>query len=159
MINTSERSQTISRTASQLPQESPQHLSPTIRSIPLFLIFLSTTLRLLCPPKLLAPILPLLPLLSACLLNLGRMSHSNKSVSRLELLHSLDGVVDQSKACGLATTVLGAHAEDVDLVGSRFVDFGEFGTQVVLGDIGAVGVEDVAESTVSMFWGSFASTD
>ena len=73
------------------------------------------------------------------------MSHSDQSVSWLELLHGLDGVVDQREAGGLAATVLGAHAEDVDLVTVGFVDFGEFLAEVVLGDICAVGVEDVAE--------------
>lgn len=72
------------------------------------------------------------------------MSHSDESVSGFELLHGLNGVVDQGEASGLAATVLGAHAEDVDLVGIGLVNFGEFCSEVVLGDIGAVGVEDIA---------------
>ena len=63
---------------------------------------------------------------------------------RLEFLHRLDGVVDQGEAGGLAAAVLGAHAEDVDLVFVRLVDFGEFGAEVVFADVGAVGVEDIA---------------
>lgn len=114
-----------------------------MRSHPLFLVLLSRALHLLRSSKLLTPILPLLPLLSARLLDLGRVAHSHQSVSRLELLHGLDRVVDKGEACGLAATVPGAHAEDVDLVGGGFVDFGQFGAEVVLGHVGAVGVEDV----------------
>lgn len=110
----------------------------------LFLILLSSSLDLLSPSELLAPILPLLPLLSAGFLDLGRLAHSHKSVPWLEFLHGLNGVVDQRKTRGLATAVLGSHAEDVDLVGVGLVDFGQFGAEVVLGDVGAVGVEDVA---------------
>jgi hypothetical protein len=63
---------------------------------------------------------------------------------RLEFLHRFDGVVDQGESRGLAATVLCAHAEDVDLVFVGFVDFGEFGAEVVFANIGAIGVEDVA---------------
>lgn len=63
---------------------------------------------------------------------------------RLEFLHCLDGIVDKGKASGLATTVLSAHAEDVDLIFVGFVHFGEFGAEVIFGDIGAVGVQDIA---------------
>jgi hypothetical protein len=35
------------------------------------------------------------------------------------------------------------QAEDVDLVFVGFVDFGEFGAEIIFGDVGAVGVEDV----------------
>jgi len=116
----------------------------------LFLILLSRALNLLRPPKLLASILPLLPLLSARLLDLGRVAHSHQSVPWLELLHGLDAIVDEGEARGLAAAVLGSHAEDVDLISSGFVDFSEFGAEIVLGDVGAIGVEDVATEYVSI---------
>ena len=59
---------------------------------------------------------------------------------RFEFLHRLDGIVDEGKASGLATAVLSAHAEDIDLIFVGLVDFGEFGAEVVFGDVGAVGV-------------------
>lgn len=104
------------------------------------LLALLWSLNLLRTPKLLLPILPLLSLLSAGLLNLCSMAHSDKSVSWLEFLHRLDTVVNKCEAGGLAATVLGAHAENVDLLRVGLVDFGELGAEVILGDICAVGV-------------------
>jgi hypothetical protein len=72
------------------------------------------------------------------------MPHPHQSVVWFELLHGLDGVVDEGEAGGFAATICGAQAEDVDLVLVGFVDGGELISEVVLGDIGAVGVEDVA---------------
>ena len=92
---------------------------------------------------LLRTILPLFPLLSTRLLDLARLAHSNQSVVRLELLHRLNRIVDQGETCRLAAAVLGAHAEDVDLVFVGFVDFGEFGAEVVFFDVGAVRVQDI----------------
>jgi hypothetical protein len=45
------------------------------------------------------------------------------------------------------------HAEDIDLVFVGFVHLGKSGAQVVLGDIGAVGMEDItiARSLMSVF--------
>lgn len=62
---------------------------------------------------------------------------------RLELLEGLGGVVDQSEAGALATTVLCAETEDGDLVLVGLVQIGQLLTELVLGDVGAVGVEDV----------------
>jgi hypothetical protein len=62
----------------------------------------------------------------------------------LEFLHGLDRIVDEGKASGLATAVLGAHAEDVDLVFVGLVGFGQLGAQVILADVGSVGVQDIA---------------
>lgn len=81
--------------------------------------------------------------MSRGLLDLGRGTDSDESVSGLELLHRLDGVVDEGKAGGLAATVLGSHAEDGDLVGVGFVDFGEFGAEVIFRHVGAVGVQHI----------------
>jgi hypothetical protein len=114
-----------------------------------FLLVLARTLRLRRTPELLAPILPLFSLLSARLLNLSRMPHPHKSVVWFELLHGLDGVVDEGEACRFAATVGSTQAEDIDLVLVGFVDGGELVTEVVLGDVCAVGVEDVTGSYVS----------
>lgn len=63
----------------------------------------------------------------------------------LELLQGLGGVVDQSEASGLATTVLCAEPEDGDLVLVGLVQVGQLLTELILGDVGAVGVEDITE--------------
>jgi len=52
-------------------------------------------------------------------------------------------VVDQSETRALATTVLCPETENADLVLVGFVEFGEFASEFVLGDIGSVGVEDI----------------
>jgi len=66
---------------------------------------------------------------------------------RLELLQGLLGVVDQSEAGALATTVLCAEPEDGDLVLVGLVQVGQLLTELILGDVGAVGVEDVPGKT------------
>lgn len=82
-------------------------------------------------------------LLSAGTLGLGGHAHSDKSVLGLELLHGLGGVVDQGEAGGLATTELGAQAEDLDLVLLGLVHAAELLAELLLGDVGPAGVEDV----------------
>ena len=101
-------------------------------------------LILLRAPELLVPVLPLLPLLPARLLDLVRMPDPYQPVVWLELLHRLHAVVDQSKPRRFSTAEVCSHAEDVDLVLVRFVEFGEFGAEVVFGWVGFGGVEDVA---------------
>ena len=61
----------------------------------------------------------------------------------LELLQGLLGVVDQSEAGALATTVLRAEPENGDLVLVGLVQVGQLLAELVLGDVRAVGVEDV----------------
>lgn len=61
----------------------------------------------------------------------------------LELLQGLGGVVDEGKAGRLATTVLCAETEDGDLVLVGLVQVGQLLAELILGDVGAVGVEDV----------------
>ena len=63
---------------------------------------------------------------------------------RLELLQRLMAVVDEGEAGTLAATVLGAEPEAGDLVLVGFVEVGEFLAELVFGDVGAVGVEDVS---------------
>ena len=62
---------------------------------------------------------------------------------RLELLHRLDAVVDQSETRRFSATEVRPHAEDIDLLSIRFVEFGEFGAKVVFRRVGFGWVEDV----------------
>lgn len=82
-------------------------------------------------------------LLSASLLNLGGQANTDQAVVRLELLHGLGGVVDQGEAGGLSATKLGAQAKDRDLVLTSLVHASQLVAELVLGDVGAVGVQDV----------------
>lgn len=82
-------------------------------------------------------------LLSAGLLDLVGEADTDQAVVRLELLHGLGGVVDEGEASGLATTELGAQTEDGDLVLAGLVEAGELVTELILGNVGAVGVQDV----------------
>lgn len=82
-------------------------------------------------------------LLSAGLLDLLGQANTDQAVVGLELLHGLGGVVDESKAGGLATTELGAQTEDGDLVLASLVQAGELLAELLLGDVGAVGVQNV----------------
>jgi hypothetical protein len=87
-------------------------------------------------------------LLSAGLLDLGGLAVADEPVVGLELLHGLGAVVDEGKAGALATTVLGAETEDGDLVLVGLVQLGELLAELILGDVRAVGVQDV---TVQQF--------
>lgn len=61
----------------------------------------------------------------------------------LELLQRFPTVVDQSETCALATTILCSETKAGDLVFLGFVEAGKLFAQLVFGDVGAVGVEDV----------------
>lgn len=155
----------LSKTRKTVPTSSIDHAIPlprlsinttthgTITYSRLFLVLLSRTLRLRRTSELLGSVLSLLALLSAGLLDLGCVSHPDESVVGFEFLHRLDTVVDEGETGRLPTTVLRPHAEDVDLVFVGFVHLGKSGAQVVLGDIGAVGMEDitVARNIMSVF--------
>lgn len=93
-------------------------------------------------------------LLATGLLNLVGSTDANQTVVRLELLQGLLGVVDQGEAGALATTILCAEAEYGDLVLVGLVQVGQLLAELVLGDIGAVGVEDVPKNDriVSRVW-------
>jgi hypothetical protein len=82
-------------------------------------------------------------LLSAGLLDLGGLAVTDEPVVGLELLHGLGAVVDEGEAGALATTVLGAETEDGNLVLVGLVQLGELLAELILGDVRAVGVEDV----------------
>lgn len=81
--------------------------------------------------------------MAGSLLNLVGNTDTDQTVVRLKLLQSLLGVVEQGKAGALATTVLCAETEDGDLVLVGLVQVGQLVTELILGDVGPVGVEDV----------------
>jgi len=62
---------------------------------------------------------------------------------RLKLLQRLRRIIDERETRRLSTTKLSLETENVDLVLVGLVEFGEFASEFVLGDVGAVGVEDV----------------
>lgn len=64
----------------------------------------------------------------------------------IELLASLNRVVDAGKGGGLATTEGSSQTEYADLLGGRLVERGELLLEVGLGDTGLVGVDDVAKT-------------
>lgn len=61
----------------------------------------------------------------------------------LELLEGLWGIVNKGETGGLAATELGLEAEDVDLLLGALVELSELAAEVVLGDVGAVWVQNV----------------
>lgn len=109
----------------------------------LFLLLCLGALDLCCAAQGLLSVLALLALLSAGTLGLGGKSDSDQSVLGLELLESLGGVVDEGEASGLATTELGAQAEDLDLLFLGLVQAAQLLLELDLGDVGTAGVEDV----------------
>jgi hypothetical protein len=82
-------------------------------------------------------------LLPAGLLDLLGHADTDQTVVGLELLQGFGGVVDESKACGLATTIMCPETEDGDLFLVGFVQLGKLAAEFVLGDIGTAGMEDV----------------
>lgn len=84
-----------------------------------------------------------LTLLSRGALDLGGPSVADQTVSGLEVLHGLGGVVEEGEAGALATTVLGAETEDRHGVLVGLVELGELLAELVLGDVGPRWVEDV----------------
>jgi hypothetical protein len=89
-------------------------------------------------------------LLSAGTLGLGGHADSDEPVLGLELLHGLGRVIDKGEASGLATTEVGAETEDGDLVLLGLVEATELLTELLLGDVGAVGVEDITAEEISV---------
>ena len=60
-----------------------------------------------------------------------------------ELLQRLWGIVDESETSCLSTTELSSQTENIDLILVGLVEFGKLGSELVLGDVGSVGVEDI----------------
>jgi len=115
----------------------------------LFVLLLACTLGLGRTTEGLLSVLALLALLSAGLLDLGGDSDSNQSVVGLELLQGLWRIVYESETGCLSTTILSAETEDVDLILAGLVQLGEFATELFLGDVCAVWVEDINDHLLS----------
>lgn len=77
------------------------------------------------------------------LLNLSSQTVSDKSVSGLELLQGLLGVVDETETSGLSATKLGSKTKDGDSVLLGLVKSTNLLSELVLGDVGSVGVKDI----------------
>lgn len=84
-------------------------------------------------------------LLPARLLNLGRLSIPHEPIPRLEFLHHLIRIVDEREPRGFAPAILCPEPEDGHGVFAGFVEFGQFGPELVLGDVGTGRVEHVAD--------------
>ena len=82
-------------------------------------------------------------MLSAGFLDLGGNTDADQSVVWLKLLQCLWRIVYESETGCLSTTELSSQAENIDLVLVGLVEFGELGTEFVLRDVGAVGVENI----------------
>src|SRR5215469_18152982 len=98
------------RTPTKIPTMPCQ--SPSQKAFPtthLLLFAFLRALRLRRTPKLLRPILSLLPLLSACFFHLLCQSVPHQSVVRLEVLQRLRGLVNESETGALATTKVRAE--------------------------------------------------
>ena len=98
---------------------------------------------------LLVSVLLLLSLLSGWLLNLLSHAVSDQSVGWLESLGVGNGLIHQTETGGLSTTEVGSESEDGDGVFVGLVQFGQSRSQLVLGDIGSVGVQDVDDELSS----------
>lgn len=98
---------------------------------------------------LLVSVLLLLSLLSGGLLNLGVQAVSDQSVGGLESLGVSSGLVNQTETSGLSTTKLGSETENRHSVLVGLVDLGQSVTQLVLGDVGSVRVQNVNDELSS----------
>ena len=67
---------------------------------------------------------------------------------RLKLLQRFRRIIDERETRRLSTTKLSLETENVHLVLVGLVEFGEFASEFVLGDVGAVGVEDITVSSL-----------
>lgn len=93
-------------------------------------------------------------LLSAWLLDLVGESNTDQSVMWLELLQCLRRIVDQGESSCLSTTELCLETENVDLVLVGLVHLGELSTELILGDVGSVWVENITVQTPQLETGS-----
>lgn len=89
-------------------------------------------------------------MLSAGLIDLGGEADTDQAVVRLELLHGLGAVVDQGEAGGLSATELRPQTKDIDLVLGGLVEGGQLLAELLLGDVGTAGVQDVTGGRVSV---------
>lgn len=107
------------------------------------------SVSLLGTEDLLVSVLLLLSLLSGGLLHLLGQTVSNQSVSRLELLGVSSRLVNQTETGRLATTELGSETKHGDSILVGLVQLGQSLSQLVLGDVGSVRVQDVDDELLS----------
>jgi hypothetical protein len=74
---------------------------------------------------------------------LSRDTYTNEAVLGLELLGRLQVVVDQSKAGGLSASESGTETEAEDNLLIDLVHLGELLAELILGDVGTSGVDDI----------------
>lgn len=98
---------------------------------------------------LLLSVLLLLSLLSGGLLDLLSQTVSHQSVSRLESLGVSNRLVDQTKTGRLSSTKLSSETENGDGVLVGLVQLRQLLSQLVLGDVGSVRVQDVDDELSS----------
>ena len=70
-------------------------------------------------------------------------THSCQSVFGLEFLGEVQGVVDQTEASGLATSKVGAEAEDEDHIRGSLVHACDLLTDLGLADSGTAGMQHI----------------
>lgn len=109
----------------------------------------SLGLSLASTEHLLATVLLLGTLGLGHLVDLGSKSVSDKTVTGLELLEGLSRVVDESESSGLSTSVLSSQTEHRDSVLLGLVDGSELFSELVLGDVSPVRVENVDHKLAS----------
>lgn len=98
---------------------------------------------------LLVSVLLLLSLLSGRLLNLFSQTVSDQSVGWLESLGVSNGLVNQTETSGLSTTKLGSETENRDSVLVSLVQLSQSLSQLILGDVSSVWVQDVDDELSS----------
>lgn len=105
--------------------------------------------RSLSTEDLLLSVLLLLSLLSRALLDLLSQAVSNQSVGWLESLSVSDRLVDQTETGRLSTTEVGSETENRDSVLVSIVQVRQLLSQLVLGDVSSVWVQDVNDELSS----------
>lgn len=98
---------------------------------------------------LLVSVLLLLSLLSGRLLNLLSQTVSDQSVSWLKSLGVSNGLVDQTETSGLSTTELSSETENRDSILVSLVQLSQSLSQLILGDVSSVWVQDVNDELSS----------
>ena len=82
--------------------------------------------------------------------NVSKDTYSDKAILGLELLGSLQSVVDKSEASGLATTELCLVTEAEDNILFGLVHLGELLTKFILGDIGTAGMNYIDDHLLAL---------
>ncbi len=62
---------------------------------------------------------------------------------RFELLEEVHGIIDKGKSSGLSTTKVGPESKAGNNIGSHFVHLGQLLGDLLLGDGGSAGMQDI----------------